>query len=90
MSLYIQICASLISLICSQFIRYKDVQLPDRFIDVSHFVIFLSFEGITRPLLVPNPLLLRRKFCNIWPFEVKQALGLMGNMQVFMCSVYML
>ena len=61
--------------------RYKNVALPDRFVDISHFVIYLSFEGIVRPLAVPNPLLLRRKFCNIWPFEVKQALGIMGTMQ---------
>ena len=61
--------------------RYKNVILPDRFVDISHFVIYLSFEGIIRPLAVPNPLLLRRKFCNVWPFEVKQALGIMGTMQ---------
>jgi Ca2+-binding EF-hand superfamily protein len=61
--------------------KYKNVVLPDRFVDISHFVIYLSFEGLVRPLAVPNPLLLRRKFCNVWPFEVKQALGIMGTMQ---------
>jgi hypothetical protein len=55
--------------------KYKDVNLPDQFIDVSHFVIYLSFEGRIRPLLVPNPLLLRKRNCNIWPFEVKDTLG---------------
>jgi len=55
--------------------KYKDVALPMGFMDISHFVIYLSFEGQVRPLLVPNPLLLRKKFCNVWPFEIKQALG---------------
>ena len=55
--------------------RYKDVQVPEDFNDHSHFTIYLSFEGQIRPIAVPNPLLLRKKYCNIWPFEVKQAIG---------------
>lgn len=56
--------------------KYKDISLPDSFIDISHFQIYLSFEGRVRPLLVPNPLILRKRNCNIWPYEVKEALGI--------------
>ena len=56
--------------------KYKDINLPDDFIDISHFQIHLSFEGHTRPLLVPNPLILRKRNCNIWQYEVKEAIGI--------------
>ena len=61
--------------------KYKTVQLPSKFVDISHFTIFLRFDGRERPVSVPNPLVLRKKFCMLFPYEVKQALGLMGNMQ---------
>jgi Ca2+-binding EF-hand superfamily protein len=61
--------------------KYKTVQLPGNFVDISHFTVFLRFEGNVRPLAIPNPMVLRKKFCMLWPFEVKQALGFMGNMQ---------
>lgn len=61
--------------------KYKNVQLPPNFVDISHFTIYLRFDGRERPISIPNPLILRKKFCMLWPFEVKQALGLMNNMQ---------
>ena len=60
--------------------RYKDIHVTKDTNDLSHFTILLAFENQIQPLEVPNPLLLRRKFCAIWPFEVKQALGLTGTM----------
>lgn len=61
--------------------RYHPIHLPSDFTDLSHFKIYLSFENKIKPLLVPNPLILRSKFCVIWPYEVKRAIGMMGNMQ---------
>jgi Ca2+-binding EF-hand superfamily protein len=61
--------------------KYKSVHTPHSFVDVSHFNIFLRFEGNVRSVRVPNPLVLRKRSCMLWPFEVKEALGLIGNMQ---------
>lgn len=67
--------------------RYKDVDISPSinanqiFTDITHFRIFLSFENTVRPFSVPNPLVLTRRDCAIWPYEIKQALGLTGNMQ---------
>lgn len=61
--------------------QYKDIQVPANVIDITHFTIELYFENKTVSLLVPNPQILRRGSCAIWPYEVKQALGLMGTMQ---------
>ena len=60
--------------------KYENILIPDETLDSSHFNIFLSFEGNVQPLSAPNPLILRRRCCAIWPFEVKQALGLSGTM----------
>jgi Ca2+-binding EF-hand superfamily protein len=60
--------------------KYENVLVPKEILDSSHFNIFLSFEGNVKPLPVPNPLILRRRCCTIWPFEVKQVLGLTGTM----------
>ncbi len=61
--------------------RYKDTQVPQGTVDVSHFTILLCFEGKVHPMSVPNPLVLCKRCCAIWPFEVKQLLGFIGNMQ---------
>ena len=61
--------------------KYNNVHLPSNFIDISHITIYLSFEGRTCPITIPNPLVLRKKFCMLLPYEVKQALGFMGNLQ---------
>lgn len=61
--------------------KYKSVTLPQKFVDITHFTVYLRFDGRERPISIPNPLVLRKKHCMLWPFEVKQALGLMGNMQ---------
>ena len=61
--------------------RYKDIQLTTEFINITFFTIYLTFESHTRALEVPNPLALPRRDCSISPFEVKQALGLVGTLQ---------
>lgn len=61
--------------------KYQNVKIGDGELDISHFVIYVSFEGRVKPVLVPNPLILRKKYCVLWPFEVKTAIGMMGNMQ---------
>lgn len=60
--------------------KYENTLIPDETLDSSHFNIFLSFEGNVQPLAVPNPLILRRRCCAIWPYEVKDCLGLSGSM----------
>jgi Ca2+-binding EF-hand superfamily protein len=61
--------------------RYHSIHLPSDSIDLSHFKIYLSFENKIKSLFVPNPLILRAKYCVVWPYEVKKAIGMMGNMQ---------
>ena len=56
--------------------KYKDVQLDSTFVDPSHITIFLCFEERKRPFSVPNPAIFRKRCCGLWPFEVKQALGI--------------
>jgi len=61
--------------------RYKDVHTPPDYVDLTHFFIELHFESRVVHIKIPNPLILRKRCCALWPFEVKQALGFMGNMQ---------
>eukprot|EP01034_Spumella_vulgaris_P028347 gene28347-35186_t len=61
--------------------KYRDIEVPEDVVDVSHFSILLCFEGRVVPMLVPNPMVLTKKCCAIWPFEIKQLLGFIGNMQ---------
>ena len=71
--------------------RYQDVQIHNddqhNFIDLSHFTVYIyysdPYSSVEKlcPLLVPNPLMLRRRCCFIWPYEIKQALGLTGTLQ---------
>jgi hypothetical protein len=61
--------------------KYKNVKVPSYVPNLSHFKIYLSFEGVTRPIMVPNPLILSKNKCFIWPFEVKRGIGMMDNMQ---------
>ena len=56
--------------------KYKDVQLEPSFVDMSHFTIFLYFEERRRPISILNPHIFRKRCCGLWPFEVKQALGI--------------
>ena len=62
--------------------RYRGVDITASDIELTHFKISLTFENVTRPFLVPNPLVLTRRDCAVWPYEIKQALGLTGTMQV--------
>ena len=57
--------------------KYKDVQLQPTFVDVSHITIYLCFEERRRPISILNPFIFRKRCCGLWPFEVKQALGIM-------------
>ena len=61
--------------------KYKDTVLPANFIDSSHFEITVAYDGVEYPFYVPNPTMLRRRWCAVWPFEIKQTLGIMGTMQ---------
>lgn len=61
--------------------RYKDVEIGPSFVDITHFTIYLSFEGFMREFKVPNPLALPRRDCAIYPYEVKKCLGLIGTLQ---------
>ena len=61
--------------------KYRDVQLPPNYLDMSHFEIHIQFEGQTRTMQVPNPLILRRRCCAVFTFEIKSALGLLGTAQ---------
>ena len=61
--------------------KYSSVRVPRDVPNLSHFKIYLSFEGTTRPIMVPNPLILSKNKCFIWPFEVKRVIGMMDNMQ---------
>jgi hypothetical protein len=57
--------------------KYKDVQLQPTFVDMSHITIYLCYEERRRPISVLNPFIFRKRCCGLWPFEVKQALGIM-------------
>jgi hypothetical protein len=59
--------------------KYRDTEVPEDTVDVSHFTILLCFEGRVVPMLVPNPMVLTKRCCAIWPFEVKQLLGFIGK-----------
>ena len=61
--------------------KYKSIELPEQYMDMSHFEIQICFEGQIRTLQVPNPLILRRRCCALYPYEIKQALGLLGTAQ---------
>lgn len=55
--------------------------MPANVTDQTHFPIELHFEDTVQVVHVPNPQVLRKRCCALWPCEVKQALGFMGNMQ---------
>ena len=61
--------------------RYRESTLPPEYIDHSHFEIVIAYDGTEYPFHVPNPTMLRRNRCAVWPFEIKQTLGIMGTMQ---------
>jgi len=61
--------------------QYKDIHVPPMELDLTHITIELFFEDKSCTVSVPNPLILRKRCCALWPYEVKDALGFMGNMQ---------
>jgi len=61
--------------------HYKDIQVPPIVTDHTHIHIELHFEDKVRVVAIPNPLVLRKRCCALWPYEVKEALGFMGTMQ---------
>lgn len=60
-------------------VKYKDVVVPRTFQDKTHFNIILRYDGREAILAVPNPSVLPQKYCALWPFEVKQALGFINT-----------
>ena len=69
--------------------KYYDVEIPNSFFDISHFNIGVCYseddDGSGRryegTISVPNPVVIRKRCCGLWPFEVMQALGFMNTMQ---------
>jgi Ca2+-binding EF-hand superfamily protein len=61
--------------------RYKDIYVPESFHDQTFLTITLYFEGRIAKVKIPNPALLTKRHCALWPFEVKSALGFLGTMQ---------
>lgn len=61
--------------------KYKDIHVPESFDDEAFFTITLYFEGRIANVKIPNPNLLTKRYCALWPFEVKIALGFYGTMQ---------
>lgn len=61
--------------------KYKDIHVPHDVVDLTFFTIQLTFDGKLSSMRVPNPRMLRKRSCAVWPFEVKKALGFSGNMQ---------
>ncbi len=61
--------------------RYKDVSLANDHEDKSHFLVTLSFENVEYSLLVPDFTYMRQRHAFVWPFEIKQAIGILGTMQ---------
>jgi hypothetical protein len=68
------------------FQRYKDIAVPEDEVDITHFTVYLEFEGVKRPFRPLNPLVLKDRDCAIYPFEIRQALGLEGTMQEIFLS----
>lgn len=61
--------------------KYKDIHVPESFDDEAFFTITLYFEGRIANVKIPNPTLLTKRYCALWPYEVKMALGFYGTMQ---------
>lgn len=61
--------------------KYKEIPLPPDYVDISSFTIYLQFEDTIYPMKIPNPSVIRSQNCCIWPFQVKEAIGLMGTLQ---------
>ena len=59
--------------------KYMHLDLPPGAHDSSKFHVYLSFEGSQRTLWVPSPRTLPRRSCVLWPYEVKDALGISGT-----------
>lgn len=61
--------------------KYKDIHTSEEFHDETTFKITIYFESRIAKVVVPNPAVLTKRYCALWPFEVKQALGFVGTMQ---------
>jgi hypothetical protein len=56
--------------------RYRGQTKSSR--DIAMIEVFVHFDGLTRPLLVPNPRVHRKNVAVVWQHDVKKALGLQG------------
>ena len=61
--------------------KYMHLSVPEGAQDASKFHVYLVFEGSKKTLWVPSPRTMPRKSCVIWPYEVKDCLGLSGTVQ---------
>jgi len=59
--------------------KYMHLELPAGSHDSSKFHVYLNFEGTTQTLWVPSPRTLPRRSCVLWPYEVKDCLGISGT-----------
>eukprot|EP00520_Triparma_pacifica_P018393 CAMPEP_0118654948 /NCGR_PEP_ID=MMETSP0785-20121206/12661_1 /TAXON_ID=91992 /ORGANISM="Bolidomonas pacifica, Strain CCMP 1866" /LENGTH=591 /DNA_ID=CAMNT_0006547641 /DNA_START=71 /DNA_END=1842 /DNA_ORIENTATION=+ len=59
--------------------KYMHLDLPPGAHDSSKFHVYLSFEGKTQTLWVASPRTLPRRSCVLWPYEVKDCLGISGT-----------
>ncbi|GMH63967.1 hypothetical protein TL16_g07046 [Triparma laevis f. inornata] len=56
--------------------RYINILPPETSHDPSKFHVYLKWEGATQTLWVPSPRTLPRKSCVLWPYEIKDCLGI--------------
>lgn len=69
-------------------LHYKDTAIPKGYLppkDITenwtHFEIYVEYDGHVGKLYVPNSTVLTKRYCFLWPYEIKQALGFMNTMQ---------
>ena len=59
--------------------KYLRTDIKEGTHDASKFHIYLMFEDTKQTLWVPNPRTLPRRSCVIWPYEIKDCLGITGT-----------
>lgn len=58
--------------------RYRGQMRSER--DIALIEIFVHYDSVTRPLLVPNPRVHRKNVAVVWQHDVKTALGIQGSL----------
>ena len=59
--------------------KYMHLEVPKGVHDPSTFHIYLRFDSNIKTLWVPSPRTLPRRSCVLWPYEVKDCLGITGT-----------